>query len=59
MNLTNNFIKSFKFLISVFILFLKKSNYNLKLFVNFCDFNHINIKNKYLLLLIKKFLKWL
>ena len=55
-NLANNFIKSCKSLAGAFILFDKKPNSNLRLCVNYQDFNNLTIKNWYLLPLIGKLL---
>ena len=52
--LVNNFIRSFKFSIDASILFVKKKNDNFRLCINYCNLNSLTIKNRYLLLLIKK-----
>ena len=53
-HLINNFIRSFKFLIDAFILFVKKKNDNFRLCVNYRNFNQLTIKNRYSLSLIEK-----
>jgi hypothetical protein len=44
-------------LAGAFILFIKKKNRTLRLYINYKDFNKIIIKNYYLLLLILKSLE--
>ena len=51
-NFKKKFIKRFIFSAKVFILFVKKSNDNLHLCVNYQNLNIITIKNQYLLFLI-------
>ena len=53
-HLTNDFIRSFKSSIDVSILFVRKKNDNLRLCVNYKNFNSMSIKNKYSLSLIEK-----
>ena len=58
-NLANRFIRLSKPPAKAPIFFDKKSDRSLKLCVNYCDFNNLTIKNKYLLFLIEKSLDWL
>ena len=51
-NLANSFIKPFKSLVGVFILFNKKPDYSLRLCVDYQGFNNLTIKNWYLLPLV-------
>ena len=53
-NFKKKFIKRFKFFAKIFILFVKKSNDNLRLCVNYRDLNVITIKNRYSLFLINE-----
>ena len=53
-NLANGFIKILKSQASAPILFVRKSNGNLCLFVNYRGLNNLTIKNRYLLPLIRK-----
>ena len=48
------FIRSFIFLVDASILFVKKKNENLRLYVNYRNLNLLTIKNRYPLPLIKK-----
>ena len=50
----NDFIRFFKLLIDVFILFVRKKNDSFRLCVNYKNFNSMIIKNRYSLSLIKK-----
>ena len=52
--LKNNFIQFFQSFVEAFILFVKKKNGSLRLYVNQKIFNNLIIKNKYFLPLIKK-----
>jgi len=54
----NRICKSINF-VNILILFVLKSNNNLKLYINYCNFNIIIIKNRYSLSLIKKTLNYL
>lgn len=54
--LVNNFIRSSNFSAKALILFFKKSNNKLYIFVYYQNLNNLIIKNKYLLLLIIKLL---
>ena len=51
-NLANNFIRSSKFSVEAPILFDRKPNKNLRLYVDYRDLNNMTIKNRYLLSLI-------
>ena len=51
-NLANDFIRSSTFSTKSFILFVKKSNEDLRLCVNYRELNMITIKNRYSLSLI-------
>lgn len=51
-NLANNFIRPFKFLVDILIFFAQKSNSSLCLCVNYQSLNNQTIKNWYLLLSI-------
>ena len=53
-NLANGFIRPFKSLTRAPILFNKKSDRSLRFCVNYCGFNNIIIKNRYLLPLISE-----
>ena len=53
-NLAKSFIRLFKSLTGVFILFNKKSDKSLRLYVNYGGFNNLTIKNWYFLPLIRK-----
>ena len=53
-NFKKKFIKRFKFFAKIFILFVKKSNDNLRLYVNYQNLNVITIKNRYFLFLINE-----
>jgi hypothetical protein len=46
----------FKFLIEIFILFILKKDRDLRLYVDYCSFNKITVKNKYTLFLIGEFI---
>ena len=59
MNLLNNFIKSFKSSVRASILFIKKKDDTLKLYVDYRSLNLIMIKNCYLLPLIDESLDYL
>ena len=54
-----SFIKSFKFVISVPILFVKKPDGNLQLYIDSRYFNYLTTKNQYPLFLIDEFLNQL
>lgn len=43
--LANNFIKSFKFFVSIFIIFVKKFNGSLQLYINYQSFNNLIIQS--------------
>ena len=58
-NLLNNFIKSFKSSVRALILFIKKKDNTLRLYVNYRDLNLVIIKNHYLLSLIDESLNHL
>ncbi len=58
-NLTNSFIKPFKYPATAFILFDKKLDGNLQLCVNYWCLNNLIIKNCYILPLVRKSLGWL
>ena len=51
-NLANSFIRPSKFLIETPILFDKKPDRSLRLYINYWGLNNLIIKNQYLLLLI-------
>ena len=53
-NLANGFIRSSKFPTDTLILFDRKSNGSLRLYVNYQGLNNLTIKNRYLLSLIGK-----
>jgi hypothetical protein len=53
-NLEKEFITLFTFFTAILILFIKKKDDELKLCVNYCEFNEITIKNRYSLFLIKE-----
>ena len=53
-HLINDFIRSFKLSADASILFVRKKNDNLRLCVNYKNFNSMIIKNRYSLLLIEK-----
>ena len=53
-NLANGFIRLSKSLIKASILFDKKTNRSLRLYVDYQGFNNLIIENQYLLLLIGK-----
>ena len=53
-NFKKKFIKRFKFFAKIFILFVKKSDDNLRLCVNYRNLNVITIKNRYFLFLINE-----
>lgn len=55
-NLTNTFIRPFKFSFGSFILFMSKPNKGLWLCVDYWGLNNITIKNWYLFLLVSKYL---
>ena len=52
--LANKYIRFFKLSIDISILFIRKKNDSLRLYINYKDLNTIIIKNKYSLSLIKK-----
>ena len=52
--LKNSYIKFSNLFASTFILFIKKKNDSLKLYVNYKNLNKIIVKNRYLLSLIEK-----
>ena len=58
-NLANNFINTLKSLANALILFVRKPNASLCLYVNYPRLNNLMIKNWYLLPLIGEFLDWL
>ena len=58
-NLLNNFIKSFKLSVKASILFVKKKDNTLRLYVDYRDLNLVTIKNYYSLSLISKSLNCL
>ncbi len=58
-NLTNGFIRSSKYLARVPIIFDKKLDGNLKLFVDYWGLNNLIIKNWYPLPLVGESLDWL
>ena len=51
-HLKNDFIQFFQLFVKTFILFIKKKNDSLRLYVNYKTLNNLIIKNKYFLLLI-------
>ncbi len=53
-NLANGFIKSSKSPTEALILFDKKPNGSLRLYIDYQDFNNLTIKNQYLLPLVKE-----
>ncbi len=53
-NLANSFIRLFKFLTRALILFDKKPDKSLRLYVKYQDLNNLIIKNRYLLSLVKE-----
>lgn len=55
-NLASNYIKFSKSLANTSILFMQELNNSFLLYVNFQELNNLNIKNKYLMSLIGKFL---
>ena len=52
--LKNSYIKFSNLFASALILFIKKKNDSLKLYINYKNLNKIIVKNRYLLSLIKK-----
>lgn len=58
-NLVNSFICPFKSPTGAPILFIKKPDGNLCLYINYQSLNYLTIKNRYLLPLIGKLLDWL
>ena len=58
-NLANNFIKLFKSSAKIPILFDRKLNGSLSLYVDYWGLNNISIQNQYLLPLISELLDWL
>ena len=58
-NLVNSFIRLFKSPIRAFILFDKKSNKSLRLYINYWSLYNLTIKNQYPLFLISKSLNLL
>ena len=59
MNLLNNFIKSFKLSVRALILFIKKKDSTLRLYIDYRNLNLVIIKNYYLLSLIDESLNYL
>lgn len=57
--LKTEFIQPSKSPVSILILFDKKSNSKLRLYIDYWVFNNLTIKNWYLLSLIGKILDWL
>lgn len=57
-SLANSFIRLFKSVLSVSILFVQKPNGGLCLCINYQDLNNLTIKNWYPLPLINEFLNW-
>ena len=57
-NLANGFIQPFKCSARALILFDRKLDRNLRLCVDYGDFNNLTIKNQYLLPLIGESLNW-
>jgi hypothetical protein len=53
-NLEKEFITSFIFFTAILILFIKKKNDELRLYVDYRELNEITIKNRYSLLLIEE-----
>jgi hypothetical protein len=53
-NLEKEFITSFIFSAAILILFTKKKDDELRLYVDYRDLNEITIKNRYFLLLIEE-----
>ena len=58
-NLANNFIRFFKSFAGVPIFFDIKSDKNLRLYIDYQDFNNLIIKNWYSISLVGKLLDWL
>ena len=58
-NLVSSFIQLSKFPFSILILFARKKNSSLCLWIDYWEFNNLTIKNCYLLLLISKLLNCL
>ncbi len=54
--LIKRFIRINTFLITAFILFIKKLKKGIYIYVNYKDLNNITVKNRYLILLIRKIL---
>ena len=55
-NLANSFIRPSKSVVGTFILFDKKPDKSLRLYVNYQGLNNLIIKNRYFLLLVDKLL---
>ncbi len=55
-NLASNFIRLFTSSMRSLILFVRKLDKNLRLYVNYRELNMITIKNRYSLSLIEKFI---
>ena len=53
-NLVNSFIRPSKSSVGAFILFVKKPNRNLQLYINYKGLNNLTIMNRYPLFLISK-----
>ena len=53
-HLVNDFIRSFKSSVEALILFVKKKDDSLRLFVDYRDLNQLTIKNRYSLSLIEE-----
>ena len=58
-HLKNDFIQFFQSFVETFILFVKKKNDSLQLYMNYKIFNNLIIKNKYFLSLIDESLNHL
>ena len=58
-NLANSFIRPFRSLAGAPILFDKKLDNSLRLYIDYQDFNNLIIKNWYPLSLVRKSLNWL
>ena len=57
-NLKSKFIRRFKLFINSFILFIKKKNKGLYLYIDYRVLNAIIIRDRYLILLISKILNY-
>ena len=55
-NLAKSFIWSLKLLANIFIFFVRKLNSTFYLYVDYCNFNNLTIKNQYLLFIINELL---